>query len=865
MAEPSSSGSGQGEIALTVDETNALRAKLGLRPLRTDAQDAARVGSSNNPIKLSDVQPHADQVTLKDRLEQARAAREHAAREAEFSGPGLGALLTQSQVSATTSSRVPGKASESRRKAGLRGKTESQPPLQDAAGDDGDPDEGVIIAHDADDFTAGRSTILTLEDAPLLDKRRRGLASGPDLLAQGALRADEDAKARRERAAKAKRPVYDPYDGEGGSVLDHYDDYEGIDPTIDGDGLTGQRGGGGQGGQGKAGLRVERGGKVVDLADAEATRKRLQLARQGVHVHSSSSSSAAAGVAMEDGRAVIQADLDEMTPAEAAAELAVEARERVRKDRKRAKRARKAIRARTATAEDDDAPAGDASQGAKRSRDAAGTSAVSSASRIREALSAGGASADAGTDAGADRGSRTKSVASSSSSATSEAHNVAASAGVLASSSDAAAEAAREAAGRGAFDAAVSSAALATQQRLAGIIRGGRRAGAGAAEARTAGSQAAPRETGLVSRQRRYTKLGASSVGLRQGGDGNEDEDDDDYAAIVHRARSLALSRREPGAGHSDDDDEDGRVGVGGDAAENDDAGARVAATVARMQQRQAERDAEAARARARGEGVGAGRRVVITAAGEYTRRVGATTRTSASKQRSGGAEADGKPIVKSEETDGKPFVKSEGTDTKPFVKSEGKAEEAAHTGAEAAEEVGRIWAEVAPVSGDVSAGGGRNTSSGGEQSSSSSASGIGGMAAALAHMRKVGVGAQHNLRDAQAGRAKDERVDLKEYEVEGGDRFAAFHLEYRDEFGRHQTPKDHYRSLSQTMQGRDPSFKRKARRLKQHMLEQAEAADIQAAVNAATGRGSTKGSSGLLTAAKNVRDKLGQAFVKLE
>ena len=391
--------SSAGEISLSVAETNALRESLGLKPLRVGAasSEAPAEGSSRNPVAVKPTTGvPSSAASVQARVEEARARREAAKRDAAFSGPSLGQSLlaagggsaadwlagarARSARQAAAGPAGGSKSAQTRRGGGRAGGVGTSAHDEE---DDEDEEEGqLLIGHDADTFKEGQEAVLTLRDTTLLDGRGRTLAAAEDVAEEEGAVSARAAAERKERAAKAKRPVYDPFaaGGEEGDVLGHYDDYEGIDPAIDGGVAGGARRG--------AGLAVRADGSTVDLKDAEAVRRRLELARQGVVEQSASTS---AGVSFAGGRAVIDAGRDVMPAAEAAAMAAEEAAAEAARRRRRARRAAKARRRDRASGlddDDDDGGGGDAA--------GAGGAAAPGAKRPRTA----GAAAAGGSDPG---------------------------------------------------------------------------------------------------------------------------------------------------------------------------------------------------------------------------------------------------------------------------------------------------------------------------------------------------------------------------------------------------------------------------------------------------------------------------------
>jgi len=793
---------------MSVEESNALRASLGLKPLRLTGSAGAVGRSSRNPVLVT---PAAEKrPPAEERVAAARARRSTAARDAQLSGPSLGAQLlantggTAAQwVQGARQRAAAGRAARAGAPTRARGAASARPAGSEGGAGADDDEHSVLIRHSASDFAEGRDAVLTLADSSLLDERGRALAADATVAEEAGLSAAAAVRARAERASKAKRPAYDPYGeadvGGGGGLLSHYDDYDGIDPTLDGRGRAGAGG---------PGLAVGRGGAVVDLEDAERVRRRLELARQGVTEEAAAP--AADGVVMEDGRVVLDASKDVMAGEEAEAEAAEEAVAASKRERRRARKAAKSRRRRGPEEEDGAAAAGEDAPPppAKRARG------------VTEELRA----AAAGVAAGADRGSRSRGAPAAGSSA------------VVAAARDREEEAEAAGSGRRAFDAAVGTAVQEARRRLDGV-RSQRKG-------RVARQAAAPGAS-VGSRQRRY----GAALGLGGGG-GEDGEEDADYELDVARARRLAAERHAPGADAEGDSDDE-------------DASARVLEAVARMAERRA--------ALAEAKDGAAPSSVVFTATGEYTRRLGSSV--DARKRAAAAARARAEHAAKGRQqrlahdaAQAGPGGESQGEAPSSSSSSSSSSGAASAPGGAlaAVEEVRKQWAEVKqedPARAASPRGGGDAHGAFGEATAL-----VGGsLSAALAHVKRIGVVAPPSTRDAQSGRAKDRRMELSEYAAPAGEGYAAFQLEYLDEFGRHRTRSDEYRALSYRVHGKGPSSRRREKVYQQVVREQEEAKARAEAEQAAAGNAEPGKPGALASAARELQARKGQPFVRLK
>ncbi|CAK0876996.1 unnamed protein product, partial [Prorocentrum cordatum] len=171
--------SGAGEISQTVDESNKLREKLGIKPLAKEGESKSKKGTSNDPVHApanasKDEGPSAAEV--KRRTAAAKTRREHAEL---VSGEGLGDILAREEkggasdwVSKTRNSDGSMKATGSvaaadakKRKAEAEAVTAPK----------------MKVRHDASKIGEGETVVMTLADKPLLDKDGN-LAGGEDEL-----------------------------------------------------------------------------------------------------------------------------------------------------------------------------------------------------------------------------------------------------------------------------------------------------------------------------------------------------------------------------------------------------------------------------------------------------------------------------------------------------------------------------------------------------------------------------------------------------------------------------------------------------------------------------------------------------------
>jgi U4/U6.U5 tri-snRNP-associated protein 1 len=188
--QPTSSGNDK-EISLSIDETNALRLKLGLAPLQLDTTVD---DTNNNRISSTSAEPiHAPPPTDKralqeaqDRIQDAKDKRGVADKldkwkEEENHSEGGGA-----QTALDFAAKLRKGSSGGKTKKKKKGATTL--PTTSIPADEYTPSDlqGIKVAHDASSFQTGSTTILTLSDKQILNvdeesKKITGVNDGDDM------------------------------------------------------------------------------------------------------------------------------------------------------------------------------------------------------------------------------------------------------------------------------------------------------------------------------------------------------------------------------------------------------------------------------------------------------------------------------------------------------------------------------------------------------------------------------------------------------------------------------------------------------------------------------------------------------------
>ncbi|KAK0412728.1 hypothetical protein QR680_006372 [Steinernema hermaphroditum] len=256
----SGGGGGGGEESLSIEETNKLRAQLGLAPLEVDDGPKIRESESGDPnekVVVEDgfefVHKPADSWTaanketkVKERLEAAKASRkiknkvltqQKGLADSESDDESAASWVAKSRQLEEERKRAAEKAKEldaldeeneeasrieeEKRKAA---RAKARAAAKERAAKAGDPSlGGLIVGHSKEAFLDGRDTILVLQDKSVLDDDGEEVLVNPNLV--------ENEMHKKNVELRKRKEVYRPYEqamdefGEStGQVLAKYDE-----------------------------------------------------------------------------------------------------------------------------------------------------------------------------------------------------------------------------------------------------------------------------------------------------------------------------------------------------------------------------------------------------------------------------------------------------------------------------------------------------------------------------------------------------------------------------------------------------------------------------------------------------------------
>jgi U4/U6.U5 tri-snRNP-associated protein 1 len=205
-AEASSSGSGLREMS--VDEMNALRAKLGLKPLDTTS------APSNQPAADDAHLSTAERVRLAKERRMARERESKAKKQLENFGT-LGDVSDEDDSAASWVDKHK-RVLEEKKRAAIQAKQLEEVETEQSLAFESF--EGMKVVHDADQLT--EDTILVIKDANVLDQGDNDELESSEIVSIE--------KGKRYAEKMKKKSKYDLYDEDGNSkgILSQYDEEE---------------------------------------------------------------------------------------------------------------------------------------------------------------------------------------------------------------------------------------------------------------------------------------------------------------------------------------------------------------------------------------------------------------------------------------------------------------------------------------------------------------------------------------------------------------------------------------------------------------------------------------------------------------
>ncbi|EQC28502.1 hypothetical protein SDRG_13830 [Saprolegnia diclina VS20] len=195
-----------GEISMSVEETNKLRISMGLKPLRLTKPESKEVNLAKS---REDLAAEAHQKQLKETLEKSKRKREYTAK---MQGKSLGETLAEDATSTLDWVR----RSRTTAPASLPGTKAPAPASSTYSAMDL---QGLTVAHDAQSFEEGEDVILTLKDNRILTDDMGNVNDADDELENVTLTEADKRKEREDMAKRAAGPVYSGFDDDEFSTV----------------------------------------------------------------------------------------------------------------------------------------------------------------------------------------------------------------------------------------------------------------------------------------------------------------------------------------------------------------------------------------------------------------------------------------------------------------------------------------------------------------------------------------------------------------------------------------------------------------------------------------------------------------------
>ncbi|KAF9349076.1 hypothetical protein BGX34_002063, partial [Mortierella sp. NVP85] len=224
------------EISASIEETNALRAKLGLKPLKVGPEKtSAQTAEDNLKREREKEAQKAREDAIKGKIAKAKNRRE---LNKAVTGKGLGEASDDDEAGDVYKWTMKSRKKEKERQAAEAARRERELQERDEAYQqeyDEDQLAGLRVGHDLSDFQEGEERILTLKDSTILENEEHG-----DELINIQLAEQERLNKNAENKKKVNRPVYTGYDddefesGKKKNILSQYDEVLGTEAGTEG-------------------------------------------------------------------------------------------------------------------------------------------------------------------------------------------------------------------------------------------------------------------------------------------------------------------------------------------------------------------------------------------------------------------------------------------------------------------------------------------------------------------------------------------------------------------------------------------------------------------------------------------------------
>lgn len=203
------------QLSMSVDETNRIRLKLGLKPLNMGGEAEKKEKEKEAHRKRKEAEKVEDPRVIRDRLQDAKRRRR--VKEALEGVKGLGEASSEEEDLedwVAKSRKIEGDNKEEETKEEEEMEVDGELDVQDLA--------GLKVRHGADEIQGGETMILTLADQPILDDK--GLINEAEDELENAVRMQEKQRRKAYEDSKPKKDFNE--DGTRVSMWDKYDEEE---------------------------------------------------------------------------------------------------------------------------------------------------------------------------------------------------------------------------------------------------------------------------------------------------------------------------------------------------------------------------------------------------------------------------------------------------------------------------------------------------------------------------------------------------------------------------------------------------------------------------------------------------------------
>ena len=222
-----------GEISCSVDETNRIRAELGLKPLNVGGKSKEQEEVDNFKQTRDAEEAERRQAEVLIKIEKARKKR---LLHAKIAGKSIAESAKEEEDIDDTAAWIERSRKKAKEKVAedkllaIKRKLEEEEEEEAYTGSDLG---GMKVAHGTGSFLEGNDVILTLKDTSVLTENGKGLEDSDDELENVNLKDDDRRREREDKIKEVRKGAYQGVDddefepgGKKKDILSHYDEKE---------------------------------------------------------------------------------------------------------------------------------------------------------------------------------------------------------------------------------------------------------------------------------------------------------------------------------------------------------------------------------------------------------------------------------------------------------------------------------------------------------------------------------------------------------------------------------------------------------------------------------------------------------------